>query len=335
MTNQRWSSKQAWAWINARPWLCGFNFLPSSAVNTTEMWQAESFDAATIDRELGWAQAIGLNSCRVFLQFLVWKDDPAGQKDRMEHFLRIADKHSMSTMFILFDDCAFSGKQPYLGPQADPVAGIHNSGWTPSPGWDHVVDRSQWPDLQAYVQDLVSTFAQDQRIVAWDLYNEPGNSKMGNDTLPLLEATFGWARLMQPTQPLTVGTWHSDLNELNQCSLDRSDLISFHAYSDLESTRKMIEQLEPLGRPLLCTEWMARTRHSNFETHLPLFKQARVGCYMWGLVQGRTQTYYPWGSPAGAPEPALWHHDIFRTDGTLYRSQEIALIRQHTIVLET
>lgn len=328
MSSQQWTPEQAWAWLACYPWLCGCNFLPSSAVNSTEMWQAATFDPATIDRELGWAQAIGLNSCRVFLQYLVWQDDPVGLRNRMAQFLQLAQGHGISTMFILFDDCAFSGKQPYLGLQDEPIPGVHNSGWTPSPGWNRVVDRAQWPALEAYVTDLLTAFGHDERIIAWDLYNEPGNSKMGNGSLPLLAASFDWARAAQPLQPLTVGVWHADLHELNQLSLERSDLISFHAYSDVAGTNQWIAQLKPLGRPLLCTEWMARTRGSLLSTHLSLFHQEQIGCYLWGLVQGRTQTYYPWGSLVGAPLPEQWHHDLFYQDGRAYRQDEIALLRR-------
>ena len=115
-------------------WLCGFNYLPSTAVNSTEMWQRETFDLETIRRELGWAQQIGLNGCRVFLQALVWAADPDGLGDRLDRFLNTAHGSGISTLLILFDDCAFAGKEPYLGPQDEPLPGIHNSGWTPSPG---------------------------------------------------------------------------------------------------------------------------------------------------------------------------------------------------------
>lgn len=330
MEDQQWSREAAWAWVEQRPWLCGCNYVPSTAVNTTEMWQADTFDVATIDRELGWAASIGMNSCRVFLQYLVWEEDPAGQKARMEEYLAIAARHGMSTVFVLFDDCAFSGKEPYLGKQEDPAPGVHNSCWTPSPGSARVADRAVWPQLEAYLQDLLSTFRSDERIVAWDLYNEPGNSRMGNRSLPLLEASFDWGRSAQPTQPLTVGTWHPELTDINRLCLNQSDVISFHAYTGAAATAQTIAELKAHGRPLLCTEWMARTLQSRFETHLPLFRQEYVGCYCWGLVRGKTQTFNPWGSEKGAPEPELWFHDIFYPEGRHYLSEETAIIRQLT-----
>lgn len=330
----RWTPEQAGAWYARQPWLVGFNFLPSTAVNTTQMWQADTFDPKTIDRELGWAAGAGYNSCRVFLQYIVWKHDAEGIAERFDQFLAIAAKHGISVMPVFFDDCAFSGKEPYLGKQDDPIPGVHNSGWVPSPGLKRVTDRTAWPDLERYVTTLVRRFAHDERIVAWDLYNEPGNSRMGEKSLPLVEAAFAWARRARPTQPLTVGIWNGRLARMNQRILGLSDVVSFHNYGNLRAVTRQIAALKKQGRPLLCTEWMKRgeaaTRGSRFATHLPLFKKQKVGAWNWGLVAGKTQTYYPWGSKKGSPEPKLWQHDVFRTDGTPYDPAEIRLLRDLT-----
>jgi len=321
---QRWSEQQAWDWYRRQPWLVGFNFLPSSAVNDTEMWQAESFDPETMDRELGWARRIGFNSCRVFLQYVVWEADPEGFQQRFEKFLTIAAKHGLSVMPIFFDDCAFAGKEPYLGKQADPVPGVHNSGWVPSPSHKLVTDPKSWGGLEKYVKETVGRFARDKRIVFWDLYNEPGNEGMGNQSLPLVEHAFAWARGAGAGQPLTVGVW-GNLPELNRRQLELSDLVTFHSYNDLPSLKNQIGDLKKHGRPVVCTEWMRRPV-SRFESHLPVFKAEQVGCYNWGLVNGRTQTHFPWGSPKGAPEPKVWFHDLLRKDGTPFDAGEVRVI---------
>jgi hypothetical protein len=320
---KRWRADQAWNWYRSAAWLRGFNYIPSTAVNTTEMWQAETFDPETMDRELGWAAKIGFNTCRVFVQYLVWDHDPRGLLLRMEKFLEIADRHGISTMPTLFDDCAFAGKQPYLGKQDDPVPSVHNSAWTPSPGFERAVDPTCWPRLEEYVRALVGHFAHDARVVVWDLYNEPGNSEMGNKSLPLLADSFAWARISQPDQPLTAGIWRQDSPDLNAVMLENSDVISFHCYSGLETLQKMVDGLKPTGYPLICTEWMARTLGSRWDTDLPYLKREQIGCYSWGLVSGRTQTNFPWGTLMGAPEPAVWFHDLFYPDGRAYRAEEI------------
>jgi hypothetical protein len=326
----RWSAEKAWDWYHKMPWLCGFNYIPSTAVNTTEMWQAETFDPETINRELSWAGQTGFNTCRVFVQYLVWDQDPQAMLQRMEQFLQVASQQGLSTMFTLFDDCAFSGKQPYLGKQDDPILGVHNSAWTPSPGHERVADQHTWPRLEEYVHSVVSRFSQDKRVVAWDLYNEPYNSGMEQKSLPLLLNSFKWARAAQPQQPLSVGIWHTDRDELNNAILQHSDVLSFHYYGTLAALQERVTELKRYGYPLVCTEWMARTLGSRWDTDLPYLKQQHIGCYSWGLVSGKTQTCFPWGSQQGAPEPEIWFHDLFYPDGRAYRSEEIAVIKNQT-----
>ena len=326
----RWTEERAWTWYQGQPWIIGFNYVPSTAINTTEMWQRDTFDPATIDRELGWGARIGFTSCRVFLQYLVWSDDPVGAVDRIDRFLDIADRRHISTILCPFDDCAFSGRQPYLGAQDAPRMGVHNSGWTPSPGHERVTDRTAWPDLRAFVETIVSRFGRDRRVLLWDVYNEPGNAGMGDASLPLLEETVRWVRACKPAQPLTAGVWNRDLHGLNAMMLGASDIITFHDYFDLTSVEQNIALLRTAGRPIICTEWMRRNYGSLFSTHLPVFQREGVGCYFWSLVNGRTQTHLPWGSPEGADEPPVWYHDLLRPDGTFYREEERLTIAAHT-----
>lgn len=324
---RRWSAEQANAWYVQQPWLVGCNFIPSTAINQLEMWQAEMFDLATIDRELSWAAGLGFNTVRVFLHDLAYAADPDGFKKRLDAFLSVAAKYGIRPMLVIFDDCW--NQDPRLGPQPKPVPGMHNSGWVQSPGTKVVLDNQQWPRLRTYVQDLLRSFGQDERVLAWDLYNEPGNNGLREKSLPLLQTVFAWAWEVRPQQPLTVGLWF-DCAPLNEFQLSASDVISFHNYNDAENLRRQIHELKKHGRPVICTEYMARTRNSRFQTHLPIFREEKVGCYNWGLVSGKTQTIYPWGSPKGAPEPKLWFHDIFRSDGTPFDAEEVAFIRKMT-----
>jgi len=324
----RWTAEQANAWYAKQPWPVGCNFVPSSAVNDTEMWQKETFDPTTIDREVGWAQSLGFNTCRVFLQYIVWNADPRGFRSRFDRFLSIASRHGMTVIPVLFDDCAFdANREPYLGKQDDPIPGVHNSRWVPSPGHKLAVDTTAWPSLRKYVGDLVGGHRSDRRVLAWDLYNEPGNSGMGEKSLPLLEAVFGWAREAKPDQPLTVGCWGGP-KALEDREVELSDVISFHFYGDHAGLAAHIEQFKKYGRPAICTEWFARTFGSSMAADLPLFKAEKVGCACAALVNGRIQTNFPWGSPPGGPEPKVWFHDLFRHDGTPYDPAEVAAIRK-------
>jgi hypothetical protein len=327
MKSRRWSKEKANRWYEELPWLVGCNFVPSSAINQLEMWQADTFDPETIDRELGWAADIGFNTIRVYLHDLAWEADADGFRERIDHFLGIAVQKGIKPLFVLFDDCW--NANPQIGPQPEPLPSIHNSGWLQSPGLGIVNNPDTWERLERYVVDIVGTFAQDKRILLWDLYNEPGNNKNGEKSLPLVKEAFEWARSANPSQPLSIGVW-ADLPKLNEFQLAASDVITFHNYEPAGHLARQIAQLGQYGRPLICTEWMARTRGSLVETNLPIFWQENVGCINWGLVAGKTNTIWQWGTPAGAPEPDPWFHDLFRPDGTPYSEKEIALFKKLT-----
>jgi hypothetical protein len=325
-----WSAQKAWKWYKDQPWLVGFNYIPASAINTTEMWQKETFDPDTIEREMALAQGVGLNCARVFVQYLVWENDPEGLKERMDTLLGIAAKHGIKTIWVPFDDCAFgSMTEPFLGKQPEVNPGEYANGWTPSPGPSRVVNRKAWPKLEAYVNDLIGRFRSDQRVLAWDIYNEPGNTNMGDKSLPLLQSEFVWARQAAPTQPLTAGFWAPELKDLNEIIFSQSDVISFHEYGGPAAMKRKITELQKRGRPLLCTEWLNRPLGSTFGDILPIFRQERVGSMFWGLVNGKTQTNYHWGSKAGAPPPRVWQHDIFHGDLTPYDQNEIDLLKKY------
>ena len=326
MTEQ-WTPEKANSWYASIDPIVGCNYLPRTAVNSTEMWQAESFDPNTMAEELGWAQAAGFNAVRVFHQYLVWQSDPAGLKSRIDQFLDIASSRGIKAMFILFDDCAFAGKEPYLGPQDDPVPYVHNSGWTPSPGLTRVADRTVWPELKDYVLDIVSTFADDERVQVWDLYNEPGNSDLGETSLPLVEAAFAWAREAGAQQPLTTSIFRlHDEYEMEERILELSDVTSFHHYGET-GVEAVIQRCQAYGRPVLCTEWLRRVVGQTVELILPIFARERIGWYNWGLVAGRTQTYLDWRRELNTPDSVTWQHDIFCDDGEPYDDEELRLIR--------
>jgi hypothetical protein len=341
---ERWSRERIAAWYDAQPWMLGFNYLPRTAVNWTELWQAETFDLATIEEELDWAQRIGLNALRTNLQYLVWKHDAAGLRDRLDRFLGAAARRGIHSMLCLFDDCAFSGREPYLGPQDPPVPNLHNSGGAASPGRAVVRDRAQWPSLERYVKDVVASFRDDARIAAFDLYNEPGNESvftrkvephpdgpLAPHSVELAERAFGWSREAGATQPLTTGVWNRGMDPaLDRRLLDASDFVSFHDYLPLEKVAEQVAALRAEGRPIVCTEWLARGLRSRPETHLPFFAKERIGCFHWGLVNGRTQTHRPWpGLERWIPDDGVWHHDLLHADGTPYDEREIALFRAH------
>jgi hypothetical protein len=326
----RWTAEKATAWYAGQKWIAGTNFLPSTAINQLEMWQADSFDPQTIDRELGWAAKIGLNTMRVYLHSVAWKQDPEGFKKRMDQYLGIADRHRIRTIFVFFDDCW--NKEAKAGKQPVPKPGIHNSGWVQDPGQPMSADVSLFPGLEKYVKDVLRSFGKDKRILLWDLYNEPGNSDKGNASLALLKKVFSWARVANPEQPLTSGIWKWDLYDLNSFQIHNSDVITYHDYEAPEWHLRVIQMLKIHGRPMICTEYMARTRNSLFSNILPLLKKENIGAINWGLVSGKSNTIYAWDTPVPEGKPPLeWFHDVFQKDGTPYRQDEVDLIKALTL----
>ena len=327
--NPRWTDEQAKEWSKKTGWLRGSNFNPSTAINQLETWQAESFDTVTIDRELGWAQGLGLNVMRVYLHHLAWEVDHAGFKNRLNTYLTISSSHGIKTAFVFFDDCWNPTYK--VGKQPDPKPGVHNSGWVRDPGDLLFKDTTLIITLEGYVKDVLSTFKDDQRIAFWDLYNEPGNSGYGDKSLPLLKKVFEWGREIDPSQPLSSAVWSINLKELNKFQIENSDIITYHNYENPEKHKAAIDTLKKYNRPLVCSEYMARRNNSLFTNIMPLLKLNNIGAINWGLVSGKTNTKYAWDEPiADGSEPKLWFHEIFRTDGTPYKLEEVELIKTLT-----
>jgi hypothetical protein len=340
----RWSADRANTWYAAQGWLLGANYVTSSAVNQIEMFQAGTYDPRRIDAELRLAQQIGFNTVRVFLHDQLWATDRAGFSSRLTQFVAIAASHNIKPLFVLFDSCW--DPLPRAGRQRAPIAGVHNSGWVQSPGAHRLQDPAYTPVLQSYVTGVVGLFRNDPRVLGWDVWNEPDNPARDyrkvehQDKQKLVAAflphVFGWTRAVNPVQPLTSGVWQGHWRDPGQRSaicdvqLEHSDVISFHSYGDPDEFESRIDELAPLGRPILCTEYLARGLGSTVEGILPVAKRRNVGAYNWGFIAGRTQTYLPWDSwkrPYPSP-PKTWFSDLLYPDGRPHDDDEIRVIRQ-------
>ena len=340
-----WSAEKANEWYAKQGWLVGANFSPSTAINQLEMWQEDTFDPETIDRELGWAADLGMNTMRVYLHDLPYEQDSIGFISRIDEYLAISKKHNIKTLLVFFDSCW--DPFPVSGKQRAPKPHVHNSGWVQSPGQDALKDSTQYPRLERYVKGVVGHFADDDRILGWDIWNEPDNmtgpsyeaveiKDKVDYVIPLLEKAFAWARSANPSQPLTSGIWgggdwsnHEELKPIEKLQIENSDIISFHHYEQPEDFEKRLKELQRYNRPLLCTEYMARPNGSTFEGFLPIAKEHNVAMFNWGFADGKTQTKYPWDSwtKTYTEEPELWFHDVLRTDGTPYITEEVEFIK--------
>ena len=341
-----WSSEKALDWYSKQGWLVGCNFLPSSSINQIEMFQENTFDITEIRRELSWAKDLGFNTLRVYLHDLLWQE-----KDqfviRFNKFLDCCKDLEIKPIIVLFDDCHYP--LPQLGSQPLPVKGVHNSGWKQSPGHEIVREIASLshsehaPRLKKFTQEILDLYKTDNRILMWDLYNEPGQFGIGEISYTLLKNVWDWAHEVRPGQPLTScldGSIGEGIIALNR---KQSDIISFHTY-EAEKLEPTIKELSKIGRPLMCTEYMAREYGTTFEFCLPIFKKSNIACYNWGLVAGRSQTNFSWETILqlnerrdkkefiqdikSLVEPEIWFHDIFRRDGSAFSNKETSLIKQ-------
>lgn len=322
-----WTKEKANVWYSSQTWVSGCNFIPSSAINQIEMWQAETFDPITIDKELGWAQELGFNTMRVYLSSVVWKNDPVGFKRRINKYLDISKKHRIRAIFVFFDDCW--NEESAIGKQPDPKPGVHNSGWVQDPSSSLRKDTILlFPVMKNYVIDILTAFKNDKRVLLWDLYNEPANSNYGDSSLPLVKNVFKWARLVNPSQPVSMGIWCHSCTALNTVQIENSDVITYHNYSNENKHKQYIDFLKSNERPMICSEYMARRNDSKFQTIMPMLKNSNIGAINWGFVAGKTNTIFAWDEPLpDAKEPKVWFHDIYRQDKTPFDSLEIKVIK--------
>ena len=338
----RWTEKKAQKWGEKQKWIVGANFNPSDASNQLDMWQADTWNPELIDKELGWAEEIGMNTMRVYLHYFPYRDDKDAFLERMDQFLEIASKHNIKTMFVFFD--AVWNPNPVAGPQPEPKKHLHNANWMQCPDKDMLWNPKRHIELKPYVQDILQRFKNDRRILLWDLYNEPQNTNgssykdEGKEkySLMLLKAVFEWAREVNPSQPISSAPWLGDwsdsdnLTDFDSFMFNHSDIITFHNYDGLDEMTKRSEILKRYNRPMICTEYMARGNNSLFDTHLPYMAENNIGAINWGLVDGRSQTKYPWDSwwVEYTADPEVWFHEVFRNDGTPYKQSETDLIKK-------
>ncbi len=358
---EKWSEERAWKWYNSRPWIRGCNFMSSDCANRIDQWQSLGFEErlATTERELELAAQTGFNSIRIIPEFIVWREEHDGFMERFERYIEMAARYGISCMVVLGNDCMqpkLEGWKPQTLGEQHYDWGYHGGrklsqhGTFNVPGY-HLLDE---PELAAehyeMVREIVTKYKDDERIVMWDVFNEPGNSNRGNMSLPHLKKYFEIIREIDPIQPLTVGIWRdfsklSDMSELSDIlrySVENSDIISYHNYGSYQNNIVIINELKKLGRPIVNTEWLARCMHNNVQEMFPLFFIERIGCYCWGFVAGKYQTYEPWNSVWDRYEKnpdidydfTKWFHDLYRPSLHPYDPREIEIIKRFSALAD-
>ncbi len=327
-SQERWAPDRVETWYENMGVVKGVNYIPRNAVNSTEMWAEETFDPEVIDEELGWAKNAGYTTLRVQLQYAVWEADPEGFIDRMETFFDLAEDYDMRVVPVLFDDRNFAQREPFLGQQPEPIPGEHNARWTPSPGAEVVRDRSKWGGLEEYVTSILEEFKRDDRVAYWDLYNRSGDDDLWEETLPLMDQAFNWAREVDPKQPLAVAAWTRPESAMSSRMLEKSDIITFQSFKSASEVEALLLLLKRYDRPIICSDWLMRQKDNNFQKILPLFSVNRVGWFNRGLVNGKTQEWIQQDDYRSETNPELWQQDVFTADGEAYDEEEIQMIQE-------
>lgn len=349
----RWSKERAWEWYRARPWIRGCNFMSSDCANRIDQWQEYGFEERfeTTKRELALAAQTGFNSIRIIPEFIVWEREHDGFMERFERYIEAAHENGITCTVVLGNDCMppkeEALKRMHLGEQKVDW-GYHGGrkvsqhGVFGGAGYSLLDEPEYAKKYYAFVQEIVEKYKDDERILIWDVFNEPGNSQRASMSLGHLKKFFEIIRSIDPIQPLTVGIWTSTrdiskLPEIERFGLENSDIISYHNYATYMENIEIIAQLKKLGRPLVNTEWLARCVGNRVEEMFPLFYIEQIGCYNWGLVAGKYQTFEPWTGmwENYDKDPGhcgwdfeKWFHDLYRPSLRPYNPKEIALMKK-------
>ena len=354
----RWSEEKICSWYNSRPWMRGCNYMSADCANRVDQWQELGFEERfkTTEEELKLMQNTGFNTVRLIPEFVVWKEEHDGFMERFERYISICDKYGISCMIVLANDCMppkterwslpFVGEQHYdWGYHGGKMHSQHSTMHTgPAPHFylDEPESRAEYFE---FVKELVTTYKDDERICVWDVYNEPGNSRRSSVTLPNVKALFELVRSIDPIQPLTAGVYAfnskhgysiNSLGEVQKYVLFNSDIISYHFYGPYNSHIKLIKWLKEYNRPIMNTEWLGRCLGNDVFSLFPLFYLEKIGCYNWGFVAGKYQTYEPWESTWSRYYDGTktdidftkWFHDLYRPNHRPYDPNEIKLIQE-------
>ena len=303
----------------------GSNYTPAYCVNQVQMWH--DFRPEVIDRELAAAQRyFGLNTLRVYLHNIPYDAEKETFLANIEQFLVICQRHGIRPGFTFFDDC-HRHEGISLDSPTEPVKGYHNGRWAACPQ-DRERTPENLPKFQAYVQDVIRAHARDERVLWWEIFNEPNRSEFSAN---LRRLGYDWAKQVAPLQPVMC-CWDDS---------PQTDIVDAHNYSaDFASWDRQIE-LNP-DKGTVFTEagarWLAPRASSGEPCEvmhwLAQRKQAAKyvpGVYLcWELMVGNSNCRWYWGTAEGTPEPTVPWCGLMWPDATPVSLAEAEAIRRWT-----
>jgi hypothetical protein len=205
------------------------------------MWR--DWDGPQVQRELTLARdQLGINAVRVLLPYNFGGSQRVGgseldeQIDHLRQLAQIAGQLNLRLIVTLFD---FMPDFPSAGSRAEAL------------------------NLD-YLRAVLGSFADDERIMAWDLHNEPdhyGQWKAGDpdSVLDWLGRMADEAHRIAPSQLVTVGMGQAESlwrpGPDGRRAVDFSDLVSVHIYDAGAAVRQIDAIRARTGRPILVEEF--------------------------------------------------------------------------------
>ena len=350
--NQKWSKEKANEWYKKQGWLRGCNFIGSDCTNRLDMWQSYKSEEklVTADKELALCDKIGFNTVRLWMNFDVYYKEKNSYMDILEKYISLCDKHHQKVMIVLAYEedlprgevfvAKEMGEQKYALGEHQGRIPLEKEEIEKTPY--HYLEYKELHDIFIeMVKNIVSKYANDERVLCWNIFNEPG-IMIGERNIPLLKELFEVVRSYNPIQPLCADIWRG-LNEgkiksaEEQLAYDLSDVISFHSYLPYSLLVEELHYHLKDGRPVLLTEWLHRINHNNIFEIYPLLYLNNVANYCWGFVVGKTQTHEPWPHMWDEYYNGIitdfdftkWQHDLFRPNLRPYDPREIKVLEKY------
>ena len=348
---RRWTEREAWEWQEKVGWLRGCNFIGSDCANRIDMWQSSGNAAhmQTAEREIALCRDMGFNTVRVIVEYDVWLQERESFLKVLESYISLFAKYNQKVMITLANEAVLCRGDIYtpkpLGEQTYAL-GYHQGRLPLTPEQKalqpyHELERKETREsFLEMIREIVSIYRSDDRVICWNVFNEPGITIGVDRSIPLIKTMFETVRERDPSQPLASDIWYwgdpEQLRPNDQLSADLSDVISWHSYKPMAEFAEDYSIMKKIGRPILLTEWLNRINYQEVREMYPLLFLEKINCWCWGFVAGKTQTYEPWTSlweQFDAKDGNVrydftrWQHDLFRTNLRPYDPKEIDLIK--------
>ena len=246
-------------------------------------------DPAILERDLGFAKRINLNSTRIWLNYQAYEREPQVYLDRLRNFIRTSHRLGFSTMPILWNGNSLNPDilKPEFHPRGD-----------------------------AYVKAIVEAVKDEPGLLMWDIMNEPFTNdyydrapaevknKREGEITAFVRYYLTNVQKVDPVNATTVGYTFSRQLEP---TADLVDVLTFHDYTNtrasVEDVYRIAEEVSrKFGKPMMNSETGCIARGNPYDMVLQIAEEHHTGWYLFNLI---IQGY--WGEI----------HGLFYPDGTV------------------